>query len=263
MEHVAGPVDDRLEQLIPRSGGRREAGDLVQEAQLLELVVGGFGGVAPGRRRRRCERSAADADRDAGHGHHDTSLRKGCGQRRLRSGGGSGAERSRRACARVRRPRSAPDVAGGRRRAARDRDGRRARPAGGRGPAARRPARPGHRGAGRARSCSRPSSGSGRRTIALRRDDDPLERARLDEELRALDLGAAEAVISAFALYFGLVNLAEARGRVRALRRRERAARDGILDDSVADAVAGLRRLGRTDARARRAGRSAGRRRPS
>jgi phosphoenolpyruvate carboxylase len=87
-----------------------------------------------------------------------------------------------------------------------------------------------------------------RRTIALRRDDDPLERARLDEELRALDLGSAEAVIGAFALYFGLVNLAEARGRVRALRRRERAARDGILDDSVADAVAGLRRLGRTDA---------------
>ena len=87
-----------------------------------------------------------------------------------------------------------------------------------------------------------------RRTIALRRDDDPVERARLDEELRALDLGAAEAVIGAFALYFGLVNLAEARGRVRTLRRRERAARDGILDDSVADAVADLRRLGRTDA---------------
>ena len=87
-----------------------------------------------------------------------------------------------------------------------------------------------------------------RRTIALRRDDDPLERARLDDELRALDLGAAEAVIGAFGLYFGLVNLAEARGRVRTLRRRERAARDGVLEDSVADAVAGLRRLGRTDA---------------
>jgi phosphoenolpyruvate carboxylase len=86
------------------------------------------------------------------------------------------------------------------------------------------------------------------RTIALRRDDDPQERARLDEDLRALDLGDAEAVIGAFAIYFGLVNLAEARGRVRALRRRERAARDGVLDDSVADAIAGLRRLGRTDA---------------
>jgi phosphoenolpyruvate carboxylase len=87
-----------------------------------------------------------------------------------------------------------------------------------------------------------------RRTIALRREDDPLERARLDEELRALDLDAAEAVIGAFTLYFGLVNLAEARSRVRTLRRRERAARDGILDDSLADAVVGLRRLGRTDA---------------
>jgi len=86
-----------------------------------------------------------------------------------------------------------------------------------------------------------------RRTIALRQDDDPLERARLDEELRGLDLGAAEAVIGAFALYFGLVNLAEAQGRVRALRRRERTARDGVLDDSVADAVGQLRRLGRTE----------------
>jgi phosphoenolpyruvate carboxylase len=87
-----------------------------------------------------------------------------------------------------------------------------------------------------------------KRTIALRRDNDPLDRARLDEELGALDLGSAEAVIEAFALYFGLVNLAEARGRIRVLRRRERAARDGVLGGSVADAVAGLRRLGRTDA---------------
>ena len=87
-----------------------------------------------------------------------------------------------------------------------------------------------------------------KRTIALRRADDPIERERLDEELGGLDLGAAEAVISAFALYFGLVNLAEARGRVRTLRKRERAARDGVLPDSVADAIAGLRRLGRSDA---------------
>ncbi len=85
------------------------------------------------------------------------------------------------------------------------------------------------------------------RTIALRRNDDPRERARLDDDLRGLDLGAAEAVIGAFTLYFGLANLAEAHGRVRALRRRERAARDGVLDDSVAEAVHHLRRLGRTD----------------
>ena len=86
-----------------------------------------------------------------------------------------------------------------------------------------------------------------KRTIALRKDDDPAERATLDEELRRLDLGAAEAVIGAFALYFGLVNLAEAHGRVRALRRRERTSRDGILDDSIGDAVRRLRRAGRSD----------------
>ena len=57
-----------------------------------------------------------------------------------------------------------------------------------------------------------------------------------------------EAVISAFSLYFQLVNLAEARGRVRALRRRERSARDGLLDDSIAEAIARLRRAGRDDA---------------
>ncbi|HEY6570793.1 MAG TPA: phosphoenolpyruvate carboxylase, partial [Candidatus Limnocylindrales bacterium] len=86
-----------------------------------------------------------------------------------------------------------------------------------------------------------------RRAIALRLDDDPAERQQLDEDLADLDLGTIEAVITAFALYFQLVNLVEARGRVRALRRRERAARDGILDDSVAEAVAILRRDGRSD----------------
>ena len=87
-----------------------------------------------------------------------------------------------------------------------------------------------------------------RRTIRLRAEDDPAERHRLDEDLAGLDLGATEAVISAFALYFQLVNLAEARGRVRALRRRERAARDGVLDDSIGEAIGRLRALGRTDA---------------
>ena len=87
-----------------------------------------------------------------------------------------------------------------------------------------------------------------RRTAALRTDDDPGERARLDDELRDLDLGSVEAVIGAFGLYFALVNLAEAHARVRALRRRERAARDGVLNDSIAEAIGQLRRLGRTDA---------------
>ncbi|MFP5342709.1 MAG: phosphoenolpyruvate carboxylase [Candidatus Limnocylindria bacterium] len=85
-------------------------------------------------------------------------------------------------------------------------------------------------------------------SIRLRHEDDPAERDRLEQELDGLDLGASEAVVSAFSLYFQLVNLAEARGRVRALRRRERAARDGILDDSVAEAVARLRRAGRSEA---------------
>ena len=87
-----------------------------------------------------------------------------------------------------------------------------------------------------------------RRTAALRADDDPGERARLDHDLRGLDLGSAEAVIGAFSLYFALVNLAEAHARVRALRRRERAARDGVLNDSIAEAIGQLRRLGRSDA---------------
>jgi phosphoenolpyruvate carboxylase len=83
--------------------------------------------------------------------------------------------------------------------------------------------------------------------IAFRKDDDPAVRARLEAELDALELADAEAVISAFSLYFQLVNLAEARARVRALRRRERAARDGLLDDSVAEALARLRRAGRSE----------------
>ena len=89
-----------------------------------------------------------------------------------------------------------------------------------------------------------------RRAIALRAElrDDPTERDRAAAEFDALDLGATEAVVSAFSLYFQLVNLAEARGRVRALRRRERAAPHGLLDDSVAEAIDRLRRAGRTEA---------------
>jgi phosphoenolpyruvate carboxylase len=87
-----------------------------------------------------------------------------------------------------------------------------------------------------------------RAAIDLRRGDDPALRRQVETELDGLDLGAVEAVISAFSLYFQLVNLAEARGRVRALRRRERSARDGVLDDSVAEAIGRLRRAGRDEA---------------
>ncbi len=86
-----------------------------------------------------------------------------------------------------------------------------------------------------------------RAAIDLRREDDLAVRTNLEAELDALDLDATEAVITAFSLYFQLVNLAEARARVRTLRRRERAARDGLLDDSIAEAVDRLRRGGRDD----------------
>ncbi len=86
-----------------------------------------------------------------------------------------------------------------------------------------------------------------RRAIALRRADDPDVRRQLDEDLADLDLGDAEGIIGAFGLYFQLVNLVEARGRVRALRRRERASPDGALDDSITEAVARLRAAGHSD----------------
>src|SRR5204863_3783761 len=47
---------------------------------------------------------------------------------------------------------------------------------------------------------------------------------------------------------FQLANLAEERQRVRILRRRERVARRGVLEDSVADAVRRLWRAGRGSA---------------
>jgi phosphoenolpyruvate carboxylase len=85
-----------------------------------------------------------------------------------------------------------------------------------------------------------------RRTIALRRGDPAVvsapdaERARLAQEIAALDLDKAAAVAKAFALYFQLVNLAEERQRIRVLRTRARAARGGPIDDSIADAVTRL-----------------------
>ena len=258
MERVAGPVDDRLEQLVPRPRGRREPGDLVQEAELLELVGGRSAaarrparrgaGVARGRGERRGARGSSRPSRykpTEGRG-----PRKVAAGSRLGRGTGDGG----------RWPRVTPvrDVAGGRRRS-RAGSGRPAPATRSRsrsGCSARCSARSSRSRPGR--SCSTLVERIRRRTIALRRDDDPLERAppRRGAARRSTS-DRAEAVIGAFALYFGLVNLAEARGRVRALRRRERAARDGVLDDSVADAVGRLRRLGRTRRRARRAHRPA------
>ena len=97
-----------------------------------------------------------------------------------------------------------------------------------------------------------------RRTIALRRAEDPAERARLSAELDSLDLARTEALIRSFGLYFQLVNLAEERHRVRTLRRRERAARGGILDDSVAEALRRIWGAGRGLDEVRRARRPPG-----
>ena len=248
MQDVPGPVDDGLEQLVPRPGGRGEARHLVQEAELFELIVGGARGHRP---------PSTRAPDDRSDGRHWSIRRSALASpykprerlrpERLRRGGALVPERSLRS-GRVRRGAGVARVGGGRRGAARDRLGRRARPARPRGPAARRVARPGHRRAGR------PGAVRDRRTHPTP-DDRPPTRRRSRPNARASTTSCgrstsrgAEAVIEAFGLYFGLVNLAEARGRVRTLRRRERASRDGVLADSLADAVAGLRRLGRSDA---------------
>ncbi|HEV8516813.1 MAG TPA: phosphoenolpyruvate carboxylase [Candidatus Limnocylindrales bacterium] len=84
-----------------------------------------------------------------------------------------------------------------------------------------------------------------RRTIALRRGSaPPAERRRLIEELDALEPDRAGLLARAFTLYFQLANLAEEKHRVRTLRRRERAAPTGVIDESVAEAIRGLVRDG-------------------
>jgi phosphoenolpyruvate carboxylase len=81
-----------------------------------------------------------------------------------------------------------------------------------------------------------------RAAIAVRRGDDPGAEARLAAALEALDLDDADLVGRAFTRYFQLVNLAEERHRVRTLRRRARQARSLGQPDSVAAAIASLRR---------------------
>jgi phosphoenolpyruvate carboxylase len=61
--------------------------------------------------------------------------------------------------------------------------------------------------------------------IRLRQEDVPGERDALAATLTELDADRAEVVIRAFSLYFRLVNLAEERDLVRAIRRSERSAR--------------------------------------
>jgi phosphoenolpyruvate carboxylase len=89
-----------------------------------------------------------------------------------------------------------------------------------------------------------------RAAVAVRRGDDPDADTRLASALDGLDLDQAELVGRAFTRYFQLVNLAEERHRVRTLRRRKRAARAGVLPDSIAAAVAAVRRTAGDDATA-------------
>jgi phosphoenolpyruvate carboxylase len=76
--------------------------------------------------------------------------------------------------------------------------------------------------------------------IALRRRDDPGDRGALDAELAALDTPHLEVLAHAFSTFFQLANLAEEKERMRALRRRDRAAGRTPGRGSVAAAVARL-----------------------
>lgn len=84
-----------------------------------------------------------------------------------------------------------------------------------------------------------------RAAIAARQGEDPSAADGLDAAFTALDVDRVEAVVRAFALYFQLVNLAEERHRVRTIAKRRRGARGAAVDDSIAGAVAMLRRQGR------------------
>ena len=142
--------------------------------------------------------------------------------------------------------RSGVPVSGGRRPSRRARAGPRPRPARARGAVPRLAAGPGHRRAGRARSCSRSSSASGgarspcaaaTRTWSSSRTSSG---ERLGAEIASLDVDHAAAVARAFTLYFQLVNLAEERQRIRVLRTRARRAKGRPIDESIGEAVARL-----------------------
>jgi phosphoenolpyruvate carboxylase len=83
-----------------------------------------------------------------------------------------------------------------------------------------------------------------RRTIAARRGDPAhvleahVERDRLAAEIAGLDIAQLSAVGKAFTIYFGLINIAEERQRIRSLRARARQGRGRAIDDSVGEAVA-------------------------
>ncbi len=69
---------------------------------------------------------------------------------------------------------------------------------------------------------------------------------QLEAEVEALNIDAARAVSAAFTSYFDLVNLAEENQRVQQLREREKDLSPNPLDESVADAIALLKKEGVT-----------------
>ena len=160
VERVAGPVDDRLEQLVPGPRRRRQAGDLVQEPELLELVRAASRTRAapasprPTSRARGLDRVVVTAITIQAYGRLPAGTVADAVAARTRNGPRPDAARMTAATRRA----PSPAVA---RRAGRDRDGRRPRSArasrsgcSARCSARSSPSRPG-------RSSSRSSSGSG------------------------------------------------------------------------------------------------------
>lgn len=80
-----------------------------------------------------------------------------------------------------------------------------------------------------------------------RRAGDSEAARRLAAEVEALDVNSARVISAAFAAYFDLVNLAEENQRVRQLREREIERHPKPLDESVAQAVASLKKSGVTE----------------
>jgi phosphoenolpyruvate carboxylase len=80
--------------------------------------------------------------------------------------------------------------------------------------------------------------------IALRGGHAPEVRQALDAELAALDADGLEVLARAFSTFFQLANLAEEKGRVRAMRLRERGAGGAQVSGSLAEAVVRLAEAG-------------------
>ena len=249
MERVPGLVDDRLEQLVPGPGGRRQAGDSCRKRSCSSCSGPGAGvpGTLGGGQRRRSGTSTWPSPYKRTEGPRP----KGCGRVPPRARNGSdGAARDRSAtrwgCRRRDR------LATGRATGAVAAEPHGIGTAGARDPLA---VEVRLLGALLGQVISEQAGPElfelveriRRRTIALRRDDDPLERARLDEDLAGSTWTAPRPSSGPSCCTSGSSTWPRRGPASGRCRRRERAARDGILDDSVGDAVVELRRLGRSD----------------